>query len=210
MRKDLTHITLVVDRSFSMQSMQGEAENGINNLIRSQAREEGECTFTLVEFDNIYNIVHNGTNIKNVDRYKLIPRGSTALYDAIGRAITETGNYLSNIKEQDRPNLVIFAIITDGQENSSSEFTLNQIKEMISRQEKEFSWKFEFLGVGVAGFQGTSMGISVSVNYNQVKTAAVYENMSEKFASMRTRSYNGADACDIDNTYTTDQIQSMT
>jgi hypothetical protein len=130
MNKDLTDITLVVDRSGSMQQRREDAQGGVNAFVQQQAREPGDALLTLVQFDTEYEIVHSGVPVQDVPEYELVPRGLTALLDAVGRAINETGKRLSDMNEADRPGLVIFVITTDGLENSSQEFTRDQIKEM--------------------------------------------------------------------------------
>ena len=147
MRTDLTDITLVVDRSGSMDAIQGDAEGGVNTFITEQAKEPGEALLTLVQFDTEYEFLHKGVPIGEVPRYELHPRGATALLDAVGRAINETGERLAAMKEQDRPGLVIFVVMTDGLENSSKEFTKAQIKEMIERQQHDYNWQFTFLAL---------------------------------------------------------------
>ena len=131
MRNDLTDITLVVDRSGSMESIKSDAEGGINEFIRQQASEPGEALLTLMQFDTEYDLVHNGVNVTDVSPYTLVPRGMTALLDAVGRAINETGARLAAMSEQERPGLVVFVIVTDGAENSSKEFSRADIRKMI-------------------------------------------------------------------------------
>jgi len=113
MRKDLTDITIVMDRSGSMNSCREEAENGVNHFIKEQSEASGECLLTLVQFDNEYEFIHRGVPIGNVPKYSLVPRGMTALLDAVGRAINETGERLASMDETDRPGLVVFVIMTD-------------------------------------------------------------------------------------------------
>ena len=134
MRKDLTDITIVVDRSGSMYACQSDAQGGINRFIEEQKKMEGHAHLTLVQFDTEYEFVHTGVPIENVSEYALVPRGATALLDAVGRAINETGRRLANVPESDRPGCVVFVIVTDGQENSSHEFTKSQVREMIEHQ----------------------------------------------------------------------------
>ena len=122
MRTDLTDITMVIDRSGSMQSIRSDAEGGINSFIEQQKQEPGEANVTLVQFDADYEFVHSGVPIRQVPAFKLVPRGSTALLDAVGRAINETGARLAAMDEVQRPGLVVFVIVTDGEENSSREF----------------------------------------------------------------------------------------
>lgn len=123
MRNDMCDVTLVVDRSGSMVSIWKEAEGGINAFIDEQKKNAGECVFTLVHFDSEYEFVHKGVPIGQVGSYALQPRGMTALLDAVGRAINEAGERLSAMPEAERPLLVAFVIVTDGQENASHEFS---------------------------------------------------------------------------------------
>ena len=107
----------------------------MNAFIKEQANQPGEALLTLVQFDTEYEFVHKAVPMKQVTDYVLEPRGMTALLDAVGKAINETGERLAKMAEADRPGLVIFVIMTDGHENSSKEFTKAQIKEMIERQQ---------------------------------------------------------------------------
>jgi uncharacterized protein YegL len=103
MRTDLTDITMVIDRSGSMESIRTDAEGGINTFIDSQKSEPGEALLTLVQFDTEYEFIHKGAAIGSVPKFKLVPRGSTALLDAVGRAINETGARLAAMEESQRP-----------------------------------------------------------------------------------------------------------
>ena len=101
---------------------------------------------TLVQFDTRYEFVHSAVPIENVPPYELEPRNATALLDAVGRAINETGSRLAKMPEHDRPGLVVFVVMTDGHENSSVEFSKTRIKSMIDHQQTKYSWQFIFLG----------------------------------------------------------------
>src|SRR5262245_51606472 len=115
MRNDLTELVMVIDRSGSMSAIKDDAEGGINQFIDDQKKLPGACSLTLVQFDTVYDFVHKGVPIHTVGKYDLVPRGSTALLDAVGRAIFETGERLKGIAEPARPGLVVFVIVTDGQ-----------------------------------------------------------------------------------------------
>ena len=161
MRTDLTDITMVIDRSGSMQSIQSDAEGGINSFIEQQKQEPGEANVTLVQFDSEYEFVHSGVPIRQVPAFRLVPRGSTALLDAVGRAINETGARLAAMDEAQRPGLVVFVIVTDGEENSSREFTRDQIRKMVEHQQSAYKWQFTFLAANQDAFAaGGSMGIA--------------------------------------------------
>jgi hypothetical protein len=194
MKTDLTDITLVVDRSGSMQQIRSDAEGGVNAFIESQAREPGEALLTLVQFDTEYEFVHQGAPIGDVPKYQLVPRGSTALLDAVGRAINETGARLSAMPEAERPGLVIFVVMTDGLENSSREFSKAQVKEMIERQQSVYSWHFTFLGANQDAFaEAGGMGIHAAgaAQFAQHKVAAAYGATGAKVARMRKQLRGG-------------------
>ncbi len=194
MRNDLTDITLVVDRSGSMETIRADAEGGINEFIRRQAQEPGETLLTLVQFDTEYEFVHRGVHIGDVPCYELVPRGMTALLDAVGRAINETGERLSKMAEEDRPGLVIFVIMTDGLENSSHEFTKSQIKEMIQRQQEVYSWRFTFLGANQDAFaEAHEMGmqLAAAANFAPDKIQQAFRGTAAKVARMRAQTRHG-------------------
>lgn len=194
MRSDLTDITVVMDRSGSMSSIKDEAENGLNSFIEEQKKLPGDATFTLVEFDTEYNFVHNGVPLKDVPKCKLVPRGMTALLDAVGRAVNETGDRLSKMPEDQRPGLVVFVIITDGQENASHEFTRKQIKEMIEHQTNVYNWKFTFLGANQDAFaEAASIGISAqaAANFAAKNADVAYKSAHKNLMRMRSQSMSG-------------------
>ncbi len=194
MRDDLTDLTLVVDRSGSMQSIRDDAEGGINALIAEQAKVPGEALLTLVQFDTEYEFIHRGVAMREVPPYRLVPRGGTALLDAVGRAINETGARLAAMPEAERPGLVIFVVSTDGQENSSREFTKAMIREMIERQQSVYSWHFTFLGADADAFadaRGMGIGAAGAAQYSRSKVSAAYRGTSSKVARMRAQKASG-------------------
>jgi hypothetical protein len=194
MNADLTDITLVIDRSGSMEEIRSDAEGGVNAFIREQAKQPGEALLTLVQFDTEYEFVHRGIPIKRVRDYKLVPRGSTALLDAVGKAINEAGDRLAKMPEQDRPGLVIFVIVTDGQENSSKEFSKARIKEMIDEQQKKYDWQFTFLGANQDAFaEAGGIGIQLCgvANFAIDKAAAAFVGTAKKVNRMRTQRRTG-------------------
>jgi hypothetical protein len=209
MRADLTDITLVVDRSGSMLSIREDAEGGINSFVSGQAKQPGQASFTLVQFDTEYEFVHRGVPISEVPAYQLVPRGSTALLDAVGRAINESGSRLAAMKEADRPGLVVFVVVTDGQENSSREFTKARIKEMIEHQQTHYNWQFTFLGANQDAFaEGGALGVARAgiANFSKAKVGAAYANVDAKVARMRLAA---ADCGLIQNEFTDEEIQQM-
>lgn len=193
MNPNLTDITLVIDRSGSMQDICNDAEGGINAFIVEQAKQPGMALLTLVQFDTEYEFIHRGIPIQQVPKYQLQPRGSTALLDAVGRAIKEAGQRLATMPESERPGLVVFVIVTDGQENASQEFTKAQIKEMIEHQQNVYKWRFIFLGADQDAFdEAQSMGINPgsSSPYARSKSGQAYAMSSRRLSQMRSqRSY---------------------
>lgn len=194
MRNDLTDITLIVDRSGSMAGCLSDAQGGLDTLIKKQQEEKGECNLTIVEFDDHYNVVCNGVDIKTFKGYELIPRGSTALLDAVGKTINTIGERLHNTKEEDRPGCVIVAIITDGEENASREFTNDQIKQKIDTQTKQYNWQFMFLGADeFSTRQGIYMGIGAqnAVVYNKHNYVGACNMVSDKMSCARVATMCG-------------------
>ena len=188
MRTDLTDVTLVIDRSGSMQAIREDAEGGVNAFIVEQAKQPGEALLTLVQFDTEYEFVHRAAPIKQVPAYKLLPRGNTALLDAVGRAINETGERLAKIAEHERPGLVVFVITTDGRENSSREFSKAQVKELIERQQAKYNWHFTYLGANQDAFAeagGIGIGYYGTAKHAVDKVAAAWRGTSSKLARMR-------------------------
>jgi hypothetical protein len=205
MRTDLTDITMVIDRSASMQSVRSDAEGGINAFIQQQKNEPGEALLSLVQFNTQYEFIHSGVAIRQAPEFTLKPSGSTALLDAVGRAINETGKRLSAMSEPDRPGLVVFVIVTDGQENSSREFTREQIREMVQHQQNTYSWQFTFLAANQDAFaEGTSLGIAQDgiATYAAEKVGATYDIAAKKLSRMRKAA---SDGFKVDNNFTPEE-----
>lgn len=193
MNKDLTDIILVLDRSGSMQSIAGDTIGGVNRFIDDQKAASGRATFTLNQFDHEFERVvstQDITGVKHLTDTTFIPRGGTALYDAIGRSINETGARLAAMPETERPAHVVFVIMTDGFENSSREFTFNRIKEMITHQREKYGWEFVYLGanqdaMAVGAGMGISPGNSMSYAANAIGTSNAFVSTSHNLVQMR-------------------------
>lgn len=175
MQENYSHICLILDRSGSMNSVKNEIINGINVYLQGQI-DENPCTCTLVQFDTEYEVLYLNVPIKDVAPRNLdnfIPRGSTALLDAIGKSINDVGHTLSLMNEDERPGKVVVVIVTDGQENASRNFNKTQITEMIKHQQEAYNWEFVFIGCDANGIQDAySYGINVS-------NTAQYNNTSK-------------------------------
>lgn len=205
MRNDLTDVTLVVDRSGSMEEIRSDAQGGINAFVADQAKLPGECRITLVQFDDKYEVVHSGILASEWPEYHLSPRGSTALLDAVGRAIIETGNRISAMPESQRPGLVICVISTDGLENASLEFTREKVREMISHQQTVYNWHFTFLAANQDAFtQAEYLGLSddeaIVIGSGKVRSAG--NALSSKVRRMRWMS---AESMEVDNRWSADE-----
>lgn len=175
MNTNLTEIVFILDRSGSMMGLTDDTIGGFNSFVEKQKNEPGEALLTTVLFDDQYEILHNGMNLKEVQpmtRDQYWARGMTAMYDAIGKTINEVGHRLSETPEQYRPGKVIFVITTDGLENASREFTQAKVKEMIQHQTEKYSWDFIFLGANIDSVQqAKNIGISAEYAANYTATA---------------------------------------
>lgn len=156
-----TLIAVLLDRSGSMETVKADTEGGFNAFIDAQRAEPGEARVTLAQFDTHYEVVYSNRPIADVGRLELQPRGGTALYDALGRLVTDVGAELAALPEAERPGTVIVVVLTDGHENSSREWTHAAITAVIKRQEAEYSWDFLFLGANMDAVAiGTSLGFA--------------------------------------------------
>jgi hypothetical protein len=166
----------------------------VNSFIAKQAEQPGDALLTLVQFDTEYEFLHKGVPISRVPKYELVPRGMTALLDAVGRAINETGERLSKTPEEQRPGLVIFVVMTDGQENSSKEFSKDRIKEMVEHQQNVYKWQFTFLGANQDAFaEAGGMGFDAAgvACFSASKFAGTYDVLGAKVARMRSQKREG-------------------
>ncbi|HBD92996.1 MAG TPA: hypothetical protein DC057_02360 [Spirochaetia bacterium] len=180
MNNNLTEIVFILDRSGSMQSLVDDTIGGFNSFVENQKKLPGEAHLTTVLFDEMYEILHNGVNLKSINpltRTEYYARGMTALLDAIGKTINTVGERLSDMNEKNRPHKVIFVITTDGAENASKEFNQQQIKSMIEHQTNRYNWEFVFLGANMDAVSvGDSYGITRSATYSATSegTKSVY------------------------------------
>lgn len=152
MKKGLTEIVFILDRSGSMSGLEKDTIGGFNSMLEKQRSIEGECRITTVLFDNNYGLLHDRVDIKAVNSITdkdYCVGGSTALLDAIGRTIHKIGAAQKGTVEEYRAEKVMFVIITDGEENASREYTADKVKQQIERQKKRCSWKFIFLGANI-------------------------------------------------------------
>jgi Mg-chelatase subunit ChlD len=185
-----TLLVLVVDRSGSMQSIRSDMEGGIKVLIEEQAMEPGECLITLAQFDTEYEILFQAIPAAEVGQYRLVPRGGTALLDAIGRTIGEVTGTIEAQTVDRRPDHVVFAVVTDGLENSSREWSREKVMAAV-KERSDAGWHFSFLGANQDAIQeGGNLGVSpaAAMTY-EASSAGVRGAMTSLSASMgRVRS----------------------
>lgn len=192
MKDNLSEIVCVVDRSGSMRALTNDVIGGINRFIEDQRKVEGDANFSLVLFDNEVDIVHDSVDINDVpllteDTY--VVRGMTAMNDAIGMTITNLGNKLKSMKEEDRPSNVIVCIMTDGHENASKEFTNKAVKELVDHQTDKYSWEFVFMGANIDVDEAADQIGIRSANRHSFTANAIGVDMAYATLSSATRSY---------------------
>ena len=193
MRKNLTEIVFILDRSGSMAGLEGDTIGGFNSMIEKQKREPGEALVSTVLFDNETEVIHDRVALGKIERLtdrEYYVRGCTALLDAVGGAIHHIGNVHKYARVEDRPEKTLFVITTDGMENASRKYSYDRVKTMIERQQDKFGWEFIFLGANIdAAKEAARFGISEdrAVNYHadSTGTAVIYEAVSEAVCSVR-------------------------
>lgn len=193
MKENLTELVFILDRSGSMSGLEEDTIGGFNSMLNKQKSEVGDAFVTTVLFDNDYELLHDRLNIKDIKpitNNEYYVRGSTALLDAIGITINKIGKTLSDTNEEDRSDKVIVVIITDGMENSSTEYSLSKIKEMIEHQKTKYSWDFMFLGANIDAVKtASSFGINADRAANFISdsegTMLNYKVVSEAVSSFR-------------------------
>jgi len=193
MKKGLTELVFILDKSGSMSGLESDTIGGFNSMLKNQQAIEGECCVTTVLFDNNYQLLHDRIDIKAVSpitekEYQV--GGSTALLDAIGRTINKIGNAQKHTAESYRAEKVLFVIITDGEENSSREYSVEKVKTLIERQKAKYGWEFIFMGANIDAVQTAgSFGITPdrAVDYiaDSEGTQLNFKVMKETIATFR-------------------------
>jgi uncharacterized protein YegL len=185
-------IVVVLDRSGSMENIREDTIGGFNAFLEEQKKVPGRCLFTLAQFDNVYEVVaHNIllTDAQPLTRDTFVPRGGTALLDAMGRTLNTLEQDLAELeKTGNKPEKIYFVLITDGDENQSTEFSRDQVFQMISDRRQNSAWEFIFLAanqdaIKSGGNYGFAAGSSMS--YNDSGTRGCYGSVSSNIASSR-------------------------
>lgn len=189
MKQGYTHIELLLDRSGSMDKIKTDMEGGIATFIKEQRAVPGEATFALRQFDDRYETVIEPIPLNEVGRIELVPRGMTALLDAMGKSITQAGEYLDAKSEDKRPEHVIFVIVTDGLENASHEWGIGGIHDLVKQQTDKYGWTFVYLGANQDAIkvgEGIGIAASNSMNYRDDNVIGTYAVASAAVTGVRS------------------------
>ena len=193
MKKNLTELVFILDRSGSMAGLEDDTIGGFNAMIEKQKKEPGEAFVSTVLFDHERTVLHDRVDIQKITpmtREAYYVRGCTALLDAVGSAIHHIGNVHKYAREEDRPEKTLFVITTDGMENASREYSYDRLKAMIQQQKKTHGWEFLFLGANMdAAKEAARFGIdadrAADYHADSQGTAVIYEAMSEAVCQVR-------------------------
>ena len=172
MKKGLTELVMILDRSGSMRGLEEDTIGGFNSMIEKQRKEQGEVLISAVLFDDRSEVIYDRVDIREVETMtdaQYYVRGCTALLDAVGGAIHHIGNVHKYAREEDVPEKTIFIITTDGKENASRAYSYDKVKRMIERQKEKYNWEFLFVGANIdAAEEGARIGIHASRTANYV------------------------------------------
>ena len=194
MKKNLTEIVFILDKSGSMAGLEADTIGGFNSMIEKQKKEEGEAVISTVLFNDMCEVIHDRVSVRDIKpmtEKEYFVGGSTALLDAIGGAIHHIGNVHKYARNEDVPEHTLFVITTDGMENASRSYSGERVKEMIERQKKKYGWEFLFLGANIdavetAGRFGIDADRAVNYHGDREGTALNYRVLNEAICSVRS------------------------
>ena len=194
MKKNLTELVFILDRSGFMAGLEADTIGGFNAMTQKQRKEPGEALVSTVLFDNETQVIHDRVPLEKVPaltQKEYYVRGCTALLDAVGGAIHHIGNVHKYAREEDRPEKTLFVITTDGMENASRRYTYDKVKAMIEHQREKYGWEFLFLGANIdAAREAARFGIRAdrAANYHadHIGTEVIYEAVSEAVCQVRS------------------------
>ena len=193
MRKGLTEVVFILDRSGSMSGLESDTIGGFNSMIEKQKKEEGEAYISTVLFDDKTEVLYDRVPVAKVEPMndnQYYVRGCTALLDAIGGAIHHIANVHRYAREEDRPEKTLFIITTDGMENSSHIYDYRKVKKMVEKEKNKYGWEFLFLGanidaIEVAGRFGVSANRAINYVSDEEGTALNYQVLSDTVSAVR-------------------------
>ena len=193
MKKNLTEIVFILDRSGSMGGLEADTIGGYNSMISKQKKEDGDALVTTILFDDKVETLHDRKDLKKIEKITdddYFVRGCTALLDAVGSTIKHISDVHKELPEDERPDKTLFIITTDGMENASRKYTYEKVKKMVEKKKKKNNWEFIFLGanidaVSVADKFGVSKNRAVRYECDSVGTALNFEAMSKMVGCAR-------------------------
>ena len=193
MKKNLTELVMILDRSGSMGGLESDTIGGYNSMLKKQGETEGEVLVSTVLFDDRSEVLFDRVPLEELPQMtdkEYYVRGCTALLDAVGEAIRHIGNVHKYAREEDRPEKTIFVITTDGLENASREYSYERVKRMVERQKEKYGWEFLFLGANIdaietAGKFGISADRAANYHSDHIGTALNYEVLADAVCEMR-------------------------
>ena len=194
MKKNLTELVFILDRSGSMAGLEGDTIGGFNAMMEKQKREPGETLVSTVLFDQDTQVIHDRVPLEELGpltEEEYYVRGSTALLDAVGGAIRHIGNVHKYAREEDVPEKTLFVITPDGMENASRRYDYDRVKAMIRRQQERYGWEFLFLGANIdaaceAGRFGIRPECAADYHADSRGTQVIYESLAEAVCQVRT------------------------
>lgn len=193
MKKNLTELVMILDRSGSMGGLESDTIGGYNSMLKKQREEEGEVLVSTILFDDRSEVLYDRVPLEKMPQMtekEYYVRGCTALLDAVGGAIHHIASVHKYAREEDRPEKTIFVITTDGLENASREYSYGRVKKMVEQQKEKYGWEFLFLGANIdaietAGRFGISADRAANYNSDREGTALNYEVLAETVCKMR-------------------------
>ena len=201
MKKNLTEMVFILDRSGSMAGLEKDTIGGFNSMIGRQKGEKGEALVSTVLFDNESTVIHDRVDVRKVEpltERQYFVGGCTALIDAIGGAIHHIGNVHKYAREEDVPEHTIFIITTDGMENASHRYSSDEVKAMVQRQKEKYGWEFLFLGANIDAVEtaariGIGQDRAVNFHNDEIGVQLNYRAVGEAVCSVRRSAPLGAD-----------------
>ena len=196
MKKGLTELVFILDRSGSMAGLEGDTIGGFNAMLEKQRNAPGEALVSTVLFDHESVVIHDRVDVRRVEpmtRAQYSVRGTTALLDAVGGAIRHIGNVHKYAREEDRPEQTLFVITTDGMENASRRYTGSQVRALIERQKSRYGWEFLVLGANMDAVE-TAAGLGIAPDRaveflsDSVGTRLNYDVVGDAVCAMRETS----------------------
>lgn len=195
MKKNLSEIVFLLDRSGSMSGLEKDTIGGFNAMIEKQKKEEGKALISTILFDHEMKVLHDRVkvqDVKPISEKDYQVRGCTALLDAMGGAIHHIGNVHKYARNEDVPEHTIFVITTDGMENASSYYSSSKVRTMVERQKEKYGWEFLFLGanmdaIAAAKDFGIEEDKAVEYRSDDIGTRLNYAVMSEAICEFRTK-----------------------